>query len=94
MRSQDFMREAMALAEKAAEMGEVPVGAVVVKKGEIIGRGYNTRETENSILGHAEINAINEASKALPLHKGPLSQTGQVSQAKKKNLVLWVTGLM
>ena len=65
MRSQDFMREAMALADKAAEMGEVPVGAVVVKNGEIIGRGYNTRETENSILGHAEINAINEASKAL-----------------------------
>ncbi len=63
MRSHDFMREAMSLAKKAQTMGEVPVGAVVVKNGEIIGRGYNTREKENSILGHAEINAINEAVK-------------------------------
>lgn len=65
MRSHFFMREAIALAEKAARHHEVPVGAVVVKNGEIIGRGYNTRETEKSILGHAEINAIKEAAKHL-----------------------------
>ena len=65
MKNQDYMLEAIALAKKAARLGEVPVGAVVVKNGEIIGRGYNTRETENSILGHAEINAINEATKTL-----------------------------
>lgn len=62
MRSHDFMREAITEAKKAATLGEVPVGAVVVKKDEIIGRGYNTRETENSILGHAELNAINDAT--------------------------------
>lgn len=65
MKNQDYMLEAIALAKKAAQLGEIPVGAVVVKNGEIIGRGYNTRETENSILGHAEINAINEATKTL-----------------------------
>ncbi len=62
MSSRDYMVEAIALATKAADLGEVPVGAVVVKNGEIIGRGYNTRETEKSILGHAEINAIREAT--------------------------------
>ena len=62
MSSRDYMLEAIALATKAADFGEVPVGAVVVKNGEIIGRGYNTRETEKSILGHAEINAIREAT--------------------------------
>ena len=62
MTSRDFMQEALILVKKAATLGEVPVGAVVVKNGEIIGRGYNTRETESSILGHAEINAIGEAT--------------------------------
>ena len=65
MTSKDFMLEALALAREAAQKGEVPVGAVVVKKGEIIGRGFNTRETENSVLGHAEINAISDAAKTL-----------------------------
>ena len=65
MKSHEFMREALALAKKAAEMGEVPVGAVVVSKGEIIGRGYNRRETLASPLSHAEIAAISEAAKSL-----------------------------
>lgn len=60
-----FMEEALALAQQAFRMGEVPVGAVVVKDGEIIGRGRNRRETEQSVLGHAEIEAMNEAAKTL-----------------------------
>lgn len=57
-----FMREAIAEAEKAAELGEVPIGAVVVCEGEIIGRGFNTKNSGKSALKHAEIVAIEEAS--------------------------------
>lgn len=65
-RDELFMREAIALANKAADMDEVPVGAVVVHKGErIVGRGYNARETEKNALCHAEIMAINEACRTL-----------------------------
>lgn len=62
-----YMREALKLAKIAYDLGEVPVGAVVVNKinGEIIGRGYNLRETDKNPLAHAEIIAINEASQAL-----------------------------
>ena len=62
-----FMSEAISLAKKAEEIGEVPVGAIVVKRqtGEIIGRGYNTREKEKSPLAHAEIMAIHQASQTL-----------------------------
>ncbi len=56
-----YMREAIALAEKAAELGEAPVGCVIVLDGEIIGRGYNLRESSGNPLTHAEIIAINEA---------------------------------
>lgn len=62
-----YMREALELAKKAFSLGEAPVGAVVVKKssGEIIGRGYNLRESGKSPLAHAEIMALDEASKTL-----------------------------
>lgn len=60
-----FMREALLLAKEAEKLGEVPVGAVVVKNGEIIGRGKNMREAKQNALSHAEIEAINEACKAL-----------------------------
>lgn len=62
-----FMKRALELAAKAAEIGEVPVGAVVVDKrtGQIAGEGYNRRETDKSPLAHAEIIAIDEASKKL-----------------------------
>lgn len=56
------MREALRLAEKAEALGEAPVGCVIVKDGEIIGRGYNLRESSGNPLTHAEIIAINEAS--------------------------------
>ncbi len=59
------MREALKLAEKAAELGEVPVGAVAVWEGKIVGRGMNLRETEKNALRHAEIMAIDEACKNL-----------------------------
>ena len=60
-----FMKEALALADSAAALGEVPVGAVVVHEGRVIGRGYNLRETEQDPTVHAELVAMREASKAL-----------------------------
>lgn len=61
----EFMREAISLAKKAAAEGEVPVGAVVVRGGEIVGRGYNKREYGKNALFHAELEAINEACTSL-----------------------------
>lgn len=54
--------EALAEAGRAAGIGEVPVGAVVVRDGEIVGRGYNRREIDGDPLAHAEILAIREAA--------------------------------
>ncbi len=61
----EFMDEALALAREAAAEGEVPVGCVIVRKGEIVGRGRNRREKEKSALSHAEIEAIGEACRNL-----------------------------
>ena len=58
----DFMLEAINMAKLAFENDEVPVGAVIVNNGEIIGRGFNQVIEKNSISSHAEINAINQAS--------------------------------
>lgn len=60
-----FMEAALRLAEEAFAADEVPVGAVVVKDGKIIGCGRNRREEDKSVLGHAEIEAMNAAAKAL-----------------------------
>ncbi len=60
-----FMRRALALAAEARALGEVPVGAVVVVDGEIVGEGMNRREVDLDPLGHAEIRAIAAASRAL-----------------------------
>lgn len=60
-----FMERALALAHTAAEDGEIPVGAVVVKGGKIIGEGRNRREKEKTPLAHAEIEAIHKAAKTL-----------------------------
>ena len=57
------MMEAISLAKEAGEMGEVPVGAVIVKNGKIIARGKNERESKQNALSHAEIEAINNACK-------------------------------
>ena len=60
-----YMRRAIELAEKAMELGEIPVGAVVVKDGKIIGEGYNLRENNKDAVAHAEIIAIREACAAV-----------------------------
>ncbi len=60
-----FMEEALKLAREACEEGEVPVGCVIVRRGEIVGRGRNRRETGKSALAHAEIEAIAESCRAL-----------------------------
>ena len=64
---EEYMREALRLAKKAADEGEAPVGAVIVRMsdGEIVGRGYNLRETKKSPLAHAELIALDEASRTL-----------------------------
>ncbi len=59
------MREALALARRAAAAGEVPVGALVVRDGAIVGRGRNRREADGDPLAHAEIEAIREAAGAV-----------------------------
>lgn len=60
-----FMDEALALARRAGEKGEVPVGCVVVCRGQVVGRGQNRREADRSALAHAEIEAIGEACRTL-----------------------------
>ena len=65
MDDEKFMREALALALAAADEGEVPVGCVVVRGEEIVGRGRNRRESAKSALAHAEIEAIAEACRNL-----------------------------
>ena len=60
-----FMNEAIKLAKKAAQLGEVPIGAVVVRDGIIVGEAYNLRETEKLATAHAEISAIEAACKKL-----------------------------
>ena len=61
----EFMREAMRLAGLAEDIDEVPVGAVIVRDGEIIARAYNTRQTSKCATHHAEILAIEEACRVL-----------------------------
>ena len=65
MTNEFYMSEAIKEAKKGALFGEVPIGAVVVKNGQIVGRGHNSRELSESALGHAEINAILQASETL-----------------------------
>ncbi len=63
--AEKYMKAAIAQAKRAAAKGEVPVGAVIVRDGEIIARAYNTRETDKNALCHAEIKAIRKACKKL-----------------------------
>ena len=60
-----YMEEALTLAREAAQEGEVPVGCVIVRNGQIVGRGRNRRETGKTALGHAEIEAIKQACETL-----------------------------
>lgn len=60
-----YMKEALKQAQKAYRLGEVPIGCVIVYEGKIIARGYNRRNTDKNTLSHAEITAINKASKKI-----------------------------
>lgn len=60
-----FMKQALTQARRAMALGEVPIGAVIVRDGKVIARGYNRRNTDHSTLSHAEITAIRRASKKL-----------------------------
>ncbi len=60
-----YMKMAIAQAKKAAALGEVPIGCVIVYEGKVIGRGYNRRKTDKNTLSHAELNAIKKASKKM-----------------------------
>ena len=62
---QHFMNLALAQAEAAAEMGEVPVGAVVVRNGEVISQAHNRREVDGDPTAHAELIAMKEAAKVI-----------------------------
>ena len=94
----DFMKAALAAAAEASRRRDVPVGAVVVRAGEIIGTGYNCREQRQCPLGHAEIMAIQEASQRL--HSWRLEEceiyvtlepclmcTGAILQARMRRLI-------
>ena len=65
MTDRELMQAAIALAREAAADGEVPVGAVVAKDGEIVSVGRNRREKDKNALAHAEIEAIDKACRAL-----------------------------
>lgn len=60
-----YMKEAIKQAKKAAAIGEVPIGCVIVYNDKIIGRGYNRRKTDKNTLSHAELVAIRKSSKYL-----------------------------
>ena len=65
MTREDYMKEALNLAKEAAQAGEVPVGCVIVRDGEIIGRGRNCREEKQAVSSHAEMEAMAQANAAL-----------------------------
>ncbi len=65
MTTEEYMCEALVLADQAAAEGEVPVGAVVVRDGVIVGRGRNRREKDKNALAHAELEAIDDACRTL-----------------------------
>jgi tRNA(adenine34) deaminase len=65
LEDRQWMLEALVEAGRAAEIGEVPIGAVVVKGGEVVGRGHNRREIDRDPLAHAELLAIRQAARSV-----------------------------
>lgn len=61
----NYLEKIIELSTKSLESSDVPIGAIIVKDNEIIGEGFNTREKNQDVMGHAEINAIEDASKKL-----------------------------
>ena len=72
MTSEDYMRRALVLARRALSTGDVPVGCVIVKDGQVIGRGRNRREERGDATAHAEVEAIRDAC----AHTGSWRLTG------------------
>lgn len=70
-RDEHFMREALVLAAQGAALGEVPVGAVLVQDGQIIGRGYNCPISQHDPSAHAEMVAVRDAAQALQNYRLP-----------------------
>lgn len=70
-RDQDFMRMALALAAEGAQLGEVPVGAVLVQHGQVIGQGFNRPITDSDPSAHAEMVAIRAAAQAVSNYRLP-----------------------
>ncbi|HWV17403.1 MAG TPA: tRNA adenosine(34) deaminase TadA [Rhodocyclaceae bacterium] len=68
---EQFMRVALELARTAGSLGEVPVGAVVVKDGEIVGRGYNQPIGKHDPTAHAEVMALRDAARTLGNYRLP-----------------------
>ena len=64
-KDEKFMKQAFAQAKKAADIGEVPIGCVIVYEDKVIARGYNRRKTDKNTLSHAEITAIRKASRVI-----------------------------
>ena len=62
---ENYVKKIYDLAKKSYDIDEIPVGAIIVKNGEIISEGINSREKMNSVVGHAEINAIEDACKVI-----------------------------
>ena len=71
MNDEFYMREALSLARSAECLGEVPVGAVVVRDGQIVGRGFNSPIGENDPTAHAEIAALRDAARHLANYRLP-----------------------
>ena len=63
--NEKYIEKIYDLAKKSYDIDEIPVGAIVVRNGKIISEGINSRESMNSVIGHAEINAIEEACKVV-----------------------------
>lgn len=66
-----FMREALRLAEQASALGEVPVGALLVRNGQVIGRGFNQPVSSHDPTAHAEIRALREAGQVVANYRLP-----------------------
>ncbi len=62
---QYYMKKALHQADRAAALGEVPIGCVILYEGRIIGRGFNRRKTQHTTLAHAEITAIRQACRVI-----------------------------
>ena len=88
MPKKELMGRALALAREAAAAGEVPVGAVVVKDGQVIGEGRNRREAGKSALAHAELEAIAQACRELG-GCAPGKKEKDIWEGKKKEKYMW-----